>query len=937
MAHEQENDSAIDMSTQLDQSFKQPKDEALRDVRIDAEHLMSLVGHEVKRREWSLKITEQRRADRVASCARTSPSAAGKAVASNGNRTDVNVSDQVSPKIAESEFDNQQQDIPAPAPIQLDLGGMPIFDEDATKKNASEQLFLEDLMNGADEGFVRQAYLKLLKRRPDESGFSYYLDRLKRGIHRIDVLGAIYRSPEVRRRAITVRGLPTQYALQKAMRWPIFGGFVRLLAQPFALPRTNSYARAETLMRYQGETFVREAYSAVLGRSPDAVGFAHYMERLNSGASKVSIIRDLRKSREGRAVDAYIGGFGKSAAMAAVGNIPFVGRIVKIALALWKAPEDQERIRALEGRFLDFQMSCRTTLRQTNNRLASLGNQIQHAHNELLVFADTRGSRGLQSLVRNIEAQLRREFDAIKNESDSLIKRAEFENALSAMKNEIQSAELDISRRLSELNRCTEETLVRVDAETRQALSELKRSKADIVQIEALEEEVYSKWTGECKRIESKAVEVVHTLRRALDSKADSLEVSALTSHLVNLVQSRALASDLIELRSEVSDDLAARGLRSDEELSNLAAEMSKQLESIRSMVEARPSSIDLEATHAALELRATSMKAEMENTIRAAIGELCQMMDLLSHSKLDQSALESTTQSLNGRIDDISTRMSSELQSALAPLKMQSNDLKVGLIDQQRRTSLLIEEARKRLPEPISTEQIEAMISVEDHSLDALYATFEDRFRGTRKDITDRLSIYVPMIREANAGTVDAPVIDLGCGRGEWLELLRAEDLDALGVDMNRVFLDFCHELDLKVHEADAVSYLKSLKSNSVGAITAFHLIEHIPHRTLISLMDEALRVLRPGGIVIFETPNPKNILVGSCSFYLDPTHRNPLPPELSQYLLDARGFNGTYFEEIHPFESVYLLKDGPEDICNALNLYLFGARDYFVFGRKS
>ncbi|MCA8154887.1 DUF4214 domain-containing protein [Burkholderia contaminans] len=889
---------------------------------------MSLIGHEVERREWSLKASEQRR---VALRARTSPSAVGHVAP-----PDVNVADLVPPKFAEFEFDKLQQDISAPTPIKLDLGGALTYD-DAPKKGVSEYFLLEDLLNGNDEGFIRQAYLKLLKRWPDESGFSYYLDRLKRGIHRVDVLGAIYRSPEVRRRAVKISGLQAQYALQKAMRWPFFGGLVRLLGQSFALPRTSSYIRVEALMDQQGEAFVREAYSAVLGRAPDAVGFEHYLERLNAGASKISVIRDMRKSQEGRAVGAYIGGFGKKSVMMMVGNIPIVGRFVKITAALWMAPENQERIRVLESQLLDFRVNYRATLHQENNRFESLGNQLQNAHNDLLAFAATRGGRSLQSTVRNIEVRMHQEFDAIKDVTSNLVRRSECEGALSKIENEIRNTELNILRRLDSLDDQTERALVRAGKETRQALSVLEHRKADAIHIEALKKEISTGWIGECKRIESKSIEAMHALRRALDSKAGRVEVSALTNHLVNLVQARALDSDLTEFKAEVADEFTAQGFRLAKELSDLATVMSAQLESVASMIGARASLMDLESTSAEMQFRLTSMKAEVENIIQGAIGEIGHLTDLVSHNEQEHGALKSTTQTLNSRIDEISARMHSEIQSALAPLKMQSNDLKVGLIDQQRRTSLLLDEARKRLPEPISTEQIEAMISVGDHALDALYATFEDRFRGTRKDITDRLSIYVPMIREANAGVVDSPVIDLGCGRGEWLELLRAEGLDAFGVDMNRVFLDFCRDMGLKVHEADAVSYLKSLKSNSVGAITAFHLIEHIPHRDLISLIDEILRVLRPGGVVVFETPNPKNILVGSCSFYLDPTHRNPLPPELSQYLLEARGFNGVYFEGIHPFEPEYLLKDGPEGICEALNSYLFSARDYFVFGRKS
>jgi O-antigen chain-terminating methyltransferase len=121
------------------------------------------------------------------------------------------------------------------------------------------------------------------------------------------------------------------------------------------------------------------------------------------------------------------------------------------------------------------------------------------------------------------------------------------------------------------------------------------------------------------------------------------------------------------------------------------------------------------------------------------------------------------------------------------------------------------------------------------------------------------------------------------------------------------------------------------------VGAVTAFHLIEHLAHRTLIALIDEILRVLMPGGIVIFETPNPTNLIVSACHFYLDPTHRHPLPPDLSRHLLEARGFCDVKMTEMHPFGSEHQILEGDEKVKNSLNQYFFSAQDYAVIGRKA
>jgi hypothetical protein len=118
---------------------------------------------------------------------------------------------------------------------------------------------------------------------------------------------------------------------------------------------------------------------------------------------------------------------------------------------------------------------------------------------------------------------------------------------------------------------------------------------------------------------------------------------------------------------------------------------------------------------------------------------------------------------------------------------------------------------------------------------------------------------------------------------------------------------------------------------------VTSFHLIEHLPHKVLISLIDETLRVLRPGGVAIFETPNPRNLIVAACNFYLDPTHRHPLPPELSCYLLEARGFCNVDTLEIHPFGSDFQITEGAAKVKDTLNQYLFSAQDYAVIARKA
>ncbi len=282
--------------------------------------------------------------------------------------------------------------------------------------------------------------------------------------------------------------------------------------------------------------------------------------------------------------------------------------------------------------------------------------------------------------------------------------------------------------------------------------------------------------------------------------------------------------------------------------------------------------------------------------------------------------------------------RLSEDLERRLSGKSDQAAfiDLRRMVLDQQRRLALLLEEARKRLPEPMGAEQIRTLAAETDHLLDALYVSFEDRFRGTREDIKSRQRVYLSHIEQAGAGTDEAPILDLGCGRGEWLELLGENRKTAMGVDLNRILVSESLTLGLSVVEQDALSYMKSLTSNTLGAITAFHLIEHLPLNTLVAILDESLRVLRPGGLLIVETPNPENLRVGACRFYIDPTHQNPLPPVTTQYLMEARGFVGCDCLRLHPCD----LSAEPDDMAAALPdslvRMLCGEQDYAVLARK-
>ena len=174
-------------------------------------------------------------------------------------------------------------------------------------------------------------------------------------------------------------------------------------------------------------------------------------------------------------------------------------------------------------------------------------------------------------------------------------------------------------------------------------------------------------------------------------------------------------------------------------------------------------------------------------------------------------------------------------------------------------------------------------------------YRALEDRFRGSRDLIKSRLQVYLPFIEPLKEAYPDLHAIDLGCGRGEWLEILGGRGFQAQGVDLNDGMLSACRDLDLKVQTGDALSFLKKLPDDSQVIVSAFHLIEHIPFEDLQEIVKESLRVLKPAGLLVLETPNPENIIVGTSSFYMDPTHTSPIPPDLLAFLPEYYGYHNT------------------------------------------
>jgi O-antigen chain-terminating methyltransferase len=330
----------------------------------------------------------------------------------------------------------------------------------------------------------------------------------------------------------------------------------------------------------------------------------------------------------------------------------------------------------------------------------------------------------------------------------------------------------------------------------------------------------------------------------------------------------------------------------------------------------------------------------DLKGTVRLQVNSLLREQEKLVDS---QNALGSGQADLSSRIDEtnrrateqseIQERLAAELQALKAQLEKQIDDVierlqksRMDLAQQETRLSRLLDGTAVAAPDVSPQLQRE-----EDHLLDSLYFSLEDVLRGTPEQIKEEVKVYLRVLQ--NAG-VTSDILDVGCGRGEWLQVLRENGFEARGIDTNRILVQQCKELSLDVEEREALSYLRSLSGASLNVVTAFHFAEHLPLETLVQFLDEAGRTLRPGGLIILETPNPENLLVGSCNFYLDPTHKNPIPIPTMKLLLEARGFRCEEVLKLHAVESAKI--EVKDQLTSHLNHFLYGPMNYAVVARK-
>lgn len=223
--------------------------------------------------------------------------------------------------------------------------------------------------------------------------------------------------------------------------------------------------------------------------------------------------------------------------------------------------------------------------------------------------------------------------------------------------------------------------------------------------------------------------------------------------------------------------------------------------------------------------------------------------------------------------------------------------------------------------------------------ALDAYLLALEAHFRGDPAALQAQMAAdYGPALDALAAADPEglaAPCLDLGCGRGVWLELLARRGFRAQGLDLNPAAVAEARARGLEAEVGDALAALRARPAGSVLMVTAFHLIEHLPLALRLGLVAEAARVLRPGGLLILETPNPENIWVATHTYHHDPTHLQPLTPAGLAFLAGHVGLTEVEVLRLHPLPG-----DAGLPVVDAtsarLNHMTCGAQDFAVLARK-
>lgn len=306
-----------------------------------------------------------------------------------------------------------------------------------------------------------------------------------------------------------------------------------------------------------------------------------------------------------------------------------------------------------------------------------------------------------------------------------------------------------------------------------------------------------------------------------------------------------------------------------------------------------------------------------------------------------NMSVISENIRNINAIVPDKTDALSNDMEMIAVNVRSlnKQTEYMESTLDRLSRKMQRLNTGEQKTEQNLSTEiKSSVQVGQKEDSYTAIdYFDFENHFRGSRDEIKQRQKQYLPYFENCKN------IVDLGCGRGEFLELLKENEIPATGVDFYEEYVDYCQEAGLTAVCDDAIHYLYE-NNNLLDGIFVGQVIEHLTVNQIVDLCNLSYEKLEKDGVVIFETPNPTSLATYTHAFYLDPSHTKPVHPLTMQYFLQKAGFK--QIEILYTDSSkidVHIPDIRTEENEEAFNLVmkeveklLFGSQDYAIVARK-
>lgn len=474
------------------------------------------------------------------------------------------------------------------------------------------------------------------------------------------------------------------------------------------------------------------------------------------------------------------------------------------------------------------------------------------------------------------------------------------------------------------------------DESAREYETELKNKKLSKLEIIA-----DIRFSDEGKR---NSVKIRGLYKRYLFNKIKKIPVLGyLFDYIITALKLPLLKKDMQQIGSDL-EDTAYSLSRFFYKLNILENEMLKKVDVIEEELKAHVAEIELKANRSEIEGKAdkselqlkadrselndkvdrTEMNTKMETKVEKEDFDRLNLLNRAEISELEDRVYEKADKSEVEAYKEAFKYARLYLENIKEEITNKIIDLKPELIGEK--------------PVEKNDAQIYRVITdIESRFYDKMYLDFESIFRGTEEDVYDKLTVYTPLFQKLkHTDGLSLKAVDLGCGRGEMLEFTNSFGLEVVGVDVNKLAVSLCIDKNFNAVAADALDYLMGLSEGSVSLITTLHMVEHMDNDKLFNIIRNVYRVLESQGMFLIETPNPRNILVGSGEFYRDFSHIKPIFPDTLKFLLEYFGFVDV---RVYFFDGKYgeiNLVEADKNNFDSLQDYIDISRDYAVVGYK-